>query len=176
MRWRLVDISWLDKFTPDRMAKDVSAYPAEFFLSRGIDRVVFDLDNTIAPYDKPTPDAKAKAYIASLKAAGIEVMLVSNNEKERVDIFNEELGLFAVSKAGKPRTEGIKKCLDSTKNRGGAAFVGDQIFTDCLAARRMGLPCFLVEPIQPKETLFFKLKRLGEKPFIRRYKRKVEEK
>ncbi len=167
-------MSWLDNFTPDRMEKDVSAYPPQFFLEKGIDRVVFDLDNTIAPYDKPTPDEKAISYIASLREAGIEVMLVSNNEKERVDIFNEQLGLFAVHKAGKPGVKGIKACLEQSKNKGKAAFVGDQIFTDCLSARRAGLPCFLVEPIQPKESLFFKLKRLGEKPFIRRYRRKVE--
>lgn len=166
-------MGFLHKFTPDRMERAVTDYTAEFFTKRGIDRVIFDLDNTIAPYDKPLPDERAKAYIASLQAAGIEVMLVSNNEEERVRVFNESLGLFAVHKAGKPRTDGINKCLAQSKNRGKAAFVGDQIFTDCLAARRAGLPCFLVEPIQPKETLFFKLKRIGEKPFIRRYKRKV---
>ncbi len=158
------------------MEKDVSAYTAQFFLDKGIDRVVFDIDNTIAPYDKPLPDENAISYIRTLQGAGIEVMLVSNNEKERVEVFNEGLGLFAVHKAGKPGTDGIKKCLGQSKNKGGAAFVGDQIFTDCLAARRAGLPCFLVEPIQPKETLFFKLKRIGEKPFIRRYKRKAADK
>lgn len=156
------------------MEKDVSAYPAEFFINKGIDRVVFDLDNTIAPYDKPIPDKNAIDYIHSLQEAGIEVMLVSNNDEARVKLFNKDLGLFAVHKAGKPGVEGIKKCIAQSKNKGGIAFVGDQIFTDCLAARRMKLPCFLVEPIQPKETLFFKLKRIGEKPFIRRYKRKVK--
>lgn len=166
-------MSLLDKFTPDRMEKDISAYPAKFFLEKGIDRVVFDLDNTIAPYDKPLPDDKAIEYIRALQEAGVEVMLVSNNEKERVDLFNKKLGLFAVHKAGKPGVRGIQACLAQSKNKGGAAFVGDQIFTDCLAARRCGLPCFLVEPIQPKESLFFKIKRLGEKPFVRRYKRKA---
>lgn len=156
------------------MEKDISAYTAEFFLSRGIDRVVFDLDNTVASYDAPLPDEKAKAYIKHLQDAGIEVMLLSNNEKERVDIFNKNLRLFAVHKAKKPSPKGIKLCLSQSKNKGKAAFVGDQIFTDCLAARRAGLPCFLVEPIQPKENLFFKLKRIGEKPFRRRYKRKAE--
>lgn len=166
-------MSFLDKFTPDRMEKDISAYPAKFFLDKGIDRVVFDLDNTIAPYDKALPDEKAIVYIRSLQEAGIDVMLVSNNEKERVEIFNENLGLFAVYKAGKPGIKGIQACLAQSKNKGKAAIVGDQIFTDCLAARRAGLPCFLVDPIQPKENLFFKLKRLGEKPFIKRYKRKA---
>lgn len=166
-------MSWLDKFTPDRMEKDYSAYTAEFFAQRGINRVIFDIDNTIAPYDRAKPDRAAEEYIARLKSDGIEVMLLSNNEKERVDVFNAELKLFAVHKAGKPGTEGINACLMQSANKGGAALVGDQIFTDCLAARRAKLPCFLVEPIQPKETLFFKLKRIGEKPFIRRYKRKA---
>ena len=158
-------------FTPDRMEKDIYCYPPSFFKERRIDRIIFDIDNTVAAYDTAVPTEKAKQYLASLKEAGIDCMLVSNNSPERVRIFNEGLGLFAVPDAHKPSPDGLKACLSQSKNSGGAAFVGDQIFTDCLAARRAGIYCFLVEPIQPKETLFFKMKRIGEKPFIRRYKK-----
>ena len=145
------------------MEKDISAYPAEFFTKKGIDRVVFDIDNTIAPYDKPSPDERAISYIRSLQAAGIEVMLVSNNEKERVEIFNKDLGLFAVHKAGKPGIKGIEACLAQSKNKGKAAFVGDQIFTDTWGANRLGITTILVEPIKSIENPFFYPKRFLEK-------------
>ncbi len=161
----------LKYFTPDMMARDIYCYPPSFFRERGIDRVIFDIDNTVAAYDTAKPTEKTVAYLNSLKDAGIDVSLVSNNSPERVRVFNESLGLFAVADAHKPSPNGLYKCLMESDKTGNAAFVGDQIFTDCLAARRAGISCFLVEPIQPKETLFFKLKRIGEKPFVRRYKR-----
>ena len=51
-------------------------------------------------------------------------------------------------------------------------FVGDQIFTDCLAAHRAGVDCYLVKPIKSKETFFFRLKRAFEKPFLSIYRRR----
>ena len=163
----------LKYFTPDRMEKDIFCYPPSFFKERGIDRVVFDIDNTVAAYDRPLPTEKAKEYLFSLKAAEIDVMLVSNNQAERVNTFNADMGFFAVADAHKPSARGILECLSKSEKRGGCAFVGDQIFTDCLAARRAGISCFLVQPIQPVESLFFKFKRFLEKPFVKRYKRLV---
>jgi predicted HAD superfamily phosphohydrolase YqeG len=46
------------------------------------------------------------------------------------------------------------------------AVLGDQIFTDILAGKRLGLHCILVKPINDKKTPFFIIKRLLEKPFI----------
>lgn len=163
----------LKYFTPDRMEKDIFCYPSSFFKERGIDRVAFDIDNTIAAYDCPLPSDRARAYLLDLKAAGVDIMLVSNNNEKRVDVFNAEFGFFAVADAHKPSAKGIVKCFAQSKNKGGCAFVGDQIFTDCLAARRAGVSCFLVQPIQPVENLFFKFKRFCEKPFVRHYKKLV---
>ena len=161
-------------FTPDRMEKDIYCYTAEFFVENGIKYAVFDLDNTIAPYSVTKPSQKVKDYFKGLQEAGITVSIVSNNGEERVTAFNEELGLFCVSNAKKPNPGGVLRCLakgqkDSFLNN--SCLVGDQLFTDCVAARRAGIACFLVEPIQPRENLFFKLKRLLERPFIWRYKR-----
>ena len=53
---------------------------------------------------------------------------------------------------------------------GNSAFLGDQIFTDVLSARNLGIEiALLVPPIKDKLTLFFRFKRLMEKPIIRKY-------
>lgn len=53
-----------------------------------------------------------------------------------------------------------------------SAFLGDQIFTDVLSARNLGIEiALLVPPIKDKLTLFFRFKRLMEKPVIRKYYR-----
>ena len=53
-----------------------------------------------------------------------------------------------------------------------SAFLGDQIFTDVLSARNLGIKvALLVPPIKDKLTLFFRFKRLMEKPILRRYRK-----
>ena len=49
--------------------------------------------------------------------------------------------------------------------------MGDQIFTDVLAARLAGVRAALVPPIKDKTDLFTKFKRLLEKPILKKYDR-----
>ena len=51
-------------------------------------------------------------------------------------------------------------------------FVGDQIFTDILGARRAGIYSILVQPIHPKEEIQIVLKRKLEKIVLSFYKKK----
>jgi predicted HAD superfamily phosphohydrolase YqeG len=54
-------------------------------------------------------------------------------------------------------------------NKKNTALMGDQIFTDVLCAHTMGIRAILVPPIKDKTNLFFRFKRLLERPFIRKY-------
>ena len=50
--------------------------------------------------------------------------------------------------------------------------IGDQIFTDVWGGKRAGCYTILVKPIDVKsENFFIKLKRIFEKPFLRKVKR-----
>ena len=51
------------------------------------------------------------------------------------------------------------------------AGLGDQLLTDTLAVHRLDMPSFIVPPIKDKTTLFFRFKRLLERPYLRRYRR-----
>ena len=51
----------------------------------------------------------------------------------------------------------IKAAPEST------VLIGDQIFTDVWTGKRAKVLTLLVEPIEDKETLFFKFKRMLEK-------------
>lgn len=55
-------------------------------------------------------------------------------------------------------------------------FVGDQIFTDILGAKRAGLYTILVSPIHPKEEIQIVLKRYLEKIVLHFYFRTVKKK
>ena len=94
---------------------------------------------------------------------------VSNNKGPRVALFNESLGLFYVCKAGKPSPKGVRKCIEHfglAKEQ--VLAVGDQIFTDCLAAHRAGIRFAIVKPIQTSESGFFRFKRFFERPFVKK--------
>ena len=71
------------------------------------------------------------------------------------------------------RSRGVHRCIEAFGlPPEQVLFVGDQIFTDCLAAHRAGVDCYLVKPIKSKETFFFRLKRAFEKPFLSIYRRR----
>ncbi len=155
-------------FKPDIAFNDIYLITPETLINLGVKGVVFDIDNTIAPYEVPTPTDKMKNYFNALLASGIKMAFVSNNEGERVCTFNENLGFFYVCKAGKPSPKGIRRCIEYFGlPEEQVIAVGDQIFTDCIAAHRAKIRFALVKPIKDKETLFFKTKRFLEKPFVK---------
>lgn len=155
-------------FRPDMAFCDVYLITPEILLELGIKGVVFDIDNTIAPYEVPRPTKVMLDYFASLRDAGIKMAFVSNNKGPRVELFNENIGLFYVCKAGKPSPKGVRRCIEHFGLPADEVMaVGDQIFTDCVAAHRAGIRFAMVKPIQPKESLFFKTKRFFERPFVK---------
>ena len=55
-------------------------------------------------------------------------------------------------------------------------FIGDQIFTDVLGAKRAGLYAIMVKPIHPKEEIQIVLKRYLEKIVLFFYFRSIRKK
>lgn len=161
----------LDRYLiPDRIFNNIYEITPEFLTSLGIKAVALDIDNTLVTYDDPEPTPSVLEWFDSLQKAGISIAFVSNNEHERVEIFNRSLGFYAHGKSGKPGGKYIHEAMDhmgsEPKN---TAFIGDQLLTDVAAGRLAGLHCFLVPPIKDKTTPFFRFKRMLEKPYIRKY-------
>ncbi len=155
-------------FRPDMAFYDIYAITPEALAEIGVKGIVFDIDQTIAPYEVELPDERMMAYFESLREAGIKMAFVSNNKGPRVMKFNESIGLFYVCKAGKPSPKGVKVVIDHFGLKTEEMIsIGDQIFTDCLSAHRAGIRFALVKPIKKQESLFFRIKRFFERPFVR---------
>lgn len=155
-------------FRPDYAFCDIYSITPEALCELGVKGIVFDIDQTIAPYEVELPTDKMKSYFEQLREAGIKMAFVSNNKGPRVIKFNQSLGLFYVCKAGKPSPKGVRICIDHfglTPKQ--VISIGDQIFTDCLSAHRAGIRFALVKPIKKQESLFFKFKRFFERPFVK---------
>ena len=158
---------------PDYMFRAFDEITPAFLRELGVKAILADIDNTLAPYEQPEPDERIKGWIASLAEAGIGIAFVSNNDWERVELFNRTLGVPAYAKSGKPFKKNLVKAMNDL---GGTlettVMLGDQLLTDALAGHNLGVKCLIVPPIRDKKNAFFKFKRWLEKPVVRRFKRK----
>ena len=139
----------LERFFPDIYVKSVFELPLEDLKKLGIRGLVFDIDNTVAPFDVAEPDEEIVELFAFLRKEGFKLCILSNNTKERVQLFNRRLGALAIHKGGKP---GIKKLNRAMEIMGTTpkttAMVGDQVFTDMWCGHRGGLLCIMTAHLQ----------------------------
>lgn len=162
----------LEKYlVPDYMFDRYGDITPNFLLSIGVRALLIDIDNTLAPYEQPDPDDDHRAWFASLEAAGIRAALVSNNDRARVERFNATLGLDAQWKSGKPFGKVMKRFMRAWGvSAAETAVLGDQLLTDALAGKHLGLRTIIVPPIRDKRTAFVRFKRWLERPYIRAYR------
>ena len=158
---------------PDYMFPTFDAITPAFLSELGVRVVLADIDNTLAPYEQAEPDERIAGWIAALAAAGIAIAFVSNNDRDRVELFNRTLGVPAYWKSGKPFKKNLLRAmtelggtLDTT------VMLGDQLLTDALAGHNLGVKCLIVPPIRDKKNAFFRFKRWLEKPTVKKFKKK----
>ena len=165
-------MSW---FIPDYAFATYRDITPEFLTGIGIKALLIDIDNTLAPYEQDLPDEHITAWFNALAAAGIKATLVSNNGRERVELFNKTLGLPAYFKSGKPFAKNLRKAMrDMGSDRSNTAMLGDQVLTDVVAGRHIGLRAIIVPPIKDRTSAFFRFKRALEVPAIKRYVKRVK--
>ena len=169
-------MSFFSSLVPDREFEKYSDVTPELLEYEGISALLVDIDNTLAPYEQPEPDETHFGWLKRLRESGVSCALISNNKLPRVERFARELGIPAYADCKKPRTKHLRRALSGLGvPPGRAAILGDQIFTDCLAAKRLGMKAYIVPPIKDKKNLFFRFKRLLEKPFLRAGKQNRKE-
>ena len=150
----------LKKLMPCARVKRLDDISLAYLQEHGICGLIIDVDNTLTEDNRLDVDEWARQYLKKIKAAGIQVCLVSNNKGERVRPLMEQLDCKALPKAGKPSRAAYDRALSILGlNRKEAAAVGDQLCTDVLGANRAGIWSILVEPISPKEIVTVRMKR-----------------
>lgn len=170
----------LQMMYPDEYLESTYQIDFESLYKKGYRGILFDIDNTLVPHGAPA-DERAIVLFQRLREIGFQTCLISNNKEPRVKSFCDQVGSSYIFKAGKPLPkgylEGIQKMGTSQKN---TVFVGDQIFTDVLGAKRAELYTIMVKPIHPKEEIQIVLKRYLEKIvlffYFRHHKKKRVEK
>ena len=158
---------------PDYYIKNIEHLPLKDFKRKGIEAIVFDIDNTIAPYDVAEPDDWAMGVLDNLKAEGFKICLLSNNNEKRINIFNKKIGAYAFWKAGKPGTKGVKEAMAAMGTTPETTvMVGDQVFTDVLCGHNAGMLSVMTAPLCNRDQLITKVKRPLEKLVMSYYFRR----
>ncbi len=166
----------LDKYVkPDFFLDSFREVTPEFCRENGITALICDIDNTLVTYDDPEPTDEVTAWYGRLCDVGVKLSFVSNNEAERVLRFAEPLGVPAFPKSRKPSKRGVIMAMNAMESgKDETVFLGDQLLTDVMSAKRAGIRAAVVPPIKDKTTLFFRAKRAIERPFMNKYKKERE--
>jgi len=160
----------LGRFFPDEYVDSIHQINYETLVDKGIKTLIFDIDNTIEPYDIKLPSQKNIDLLLQLGNMGFSVLLVSNNSRRRVEKFNGELKLPATFRAKKPLKSAVEKIMaENGANVKSTVLIGDQVFTDVWCARRLGIYSILVKPIATRDELSVRWKRRAERKIIDRY-------
>lgn len=155
---------FLQNLSPDFIKPDIlSIDPAEL-LKLGFRGIILDLDNTIVPWNEEVIEAPVMQWVNSMKEAGFRICLLSNSLYARVNGIAGTLQVDAVPAGIKPRKKAFKKAMHKLQlTPEEIVVIGDQIFTDILGGKRVGLKTILVEPIDRKELIWTRFFRRVEK-------------
>ena len=158
---------------PDYIFDDIYDITPDFLTSLGVKGVILDIDNTLVPYENATPTESVLAWLSALNGVGIKCAIVSNNNKSRVEVFNEQLRLPAYHWSAKPFADSVNRAIcDIGTDKASTVFIGDQILTDVWAAHNAGIRAMLVSPIKDKTDTLTRFKRRIEKHFIKKYEKR----
>lgn len=134
---------------PDRLYAAYTDITPQMLQSWGIKLLLCDLDYTLAPRSVARPDEQVLDWVQAMQAAGIEVMILSNNRSsERVETFCKDMGITYVGHAGKPAKRGYREAMvKAGVTEKETAMLGDKLLTDVLGAKRSRVLALMVEPL-----------------------------
>ena len=159
--------------TPEYLFESVAHITPEFLRRQGVRALVLDVDDTLTMHGSQHLPGEVAAWLDTMKAAGVQLMIVSNNTAARVEPFARRLGLAFAAFCCKPLPMGLAAARRRFGvSRAEMAVVGDQLFTDRLAATFYGVRAYVVRPQGNEAGGGIRFKRKLEQPFLRRYYKK----
>ncbi len=135
----------LHKYFPYEYAKSVFAIDYVQLQQSGYKGIIFDIDNTLVHHgDDSNP--QVDALFKDIQALGLQTILLTNNDEERVLRFIKNIETPFVCDADKPQKRGYLEALEILGlQKDEVVVIGDQIFTDIYGANQCGIPSILVK-------------------------------
>jgi len=130
----------------------------------GIKAVFSDLDNTLLAWNEFETAAKMNSFNKELEHAKIKLVVISNNNAERVGKVLNPYHIDFVAKSKKPLPFAItrkRKSMGLKKEQ--VMMVGDQLITDIQAGNLAGVESVLVKPLIETDKWNTRINRFFEK-------------
>ncbi len=149
------------RFYPDAYAKSVFDIDYQKLYDFGIRAIIFDIDNTLVHHGDDSNE-KVDNLFLKLHSIGYKTLLLSNNDKERVERFIKNIDTLYICDAEKPAPDGYLKALTMLGlDKSEVVYIGDQMFLDIYGANKVSIPNIMVHYIEaPNE------KRIGIKRYL----------
>jgi HAD superfamily phosphatase (TIGR01668 family) len=152
--------------TPDAIVDRVEDISTEMLAGWGVRGVVLDLDNTIVPWNTSDVSPAVRDWVRRLAVARIGVCVLTNNYTRRASSVAELLGIPIIKAAFKPSPVAFRSALRRMSiDAEEGAVVGDQLYTDVLGGKLVGMRAVLVSPLSTREFFTTKFVRWLERPF-----------
>ncbi len=162
------------KFIPNEYQKSVKNIDFLHLYQAGFRTVFIDIDNTLVSYKQHELTEDLIAFLNQIESIGFKLLLISNNNQERIETFVGKHPFPFIYSAKKPLKRGFKSGLnrlnetDVTK----VVHIGDQLMTDIYGGNRMGFYTILVSAIERKSDILpTRINRKLEAFFIKKVKK-----
>ncbi|WP_461226423.1 YqeG family HAD IIIA-type phosphatase [Lacticaseibacillus suihuaensis] len=151
-------------FTPTWAVEAIYGLTAQSLKQQGIKAVLTDLDNTLIAWNNPDGTPELRAWLTAMKTAGITVMVVSNNNRQRIGRAVANLDLPFEPRALKPLPVGIDRAVRRLGlAKSACVMVGDQLLTDVVAGNAAGVRTILVRPLVETDQWNTRINRFFER-------------
>lgn len=151
--------------TPDAHVDSVDQITAAWLARWGVRGLVLDLDNTLVPWNTADVPGPIGIWVRELAAAGIVSCVLTNNYTHRASEVARLLDIPIIKAAFKPSPAAFRGALRvMALPAGEVAVVGDQLFTDVLGGKLVGMRAILVEPLSAREFFTTRFVRWLERP------------
>lgn len=158
---------------PDEFVESVFEITPEKLHQLGMKGIITDLDNTLVEWDRADCTEELSEWFLMMKDAGIQIIIASNNNEERVKKFADPIGVPYIFRARKPLGKGFYSALVRLKlKREEVVMVGDQLLTDVFGAKRQKLYTILVRPVAQSDGWVTRFNRFVERRVFNDLKRK----
>lgn len=153
---------------PDRFAPRLCEVPHEELEAAGIRGLIIDLDNTLLGFRETELGDEHLSWVARAHDRGFRIVMLSNNQSERVRGIAAQLQIECIPNALKPLPFGFLRAKRRlAMRRREIAVVGDQLFTDVLGGKICGLYTILTEPLEAKDFPVTRVFRFFERVMLR---------
>lgn len=162
-------------FVPDKYVENYYEITPQMIKSMGGRAVFVDLDGTLVSKNVKTPTDEVLSWIENLIEEKIQFVLISNNTAKRVGEFVKDMDIKNIHSAKKPLHIGFRKArkmISEDIKSEEIVMIGDQIYTDTLAAKRYKAKSIYVKPIDV-DSFYTKFRmNVSEPYFVKKAKEK----